>query len=120
MAIRAKLRRSTPRRRTTAVARRGHQPVSKRKTASAVVRKHHGNGHSHGHAHGQSPYSKAMRFLASLANFERMRIVRYTAQNFDLDRMRSLLRRIGSPQDEFKSIHVAGTKGKGSTCAMIA
>jgi dihydrofolate synthase/folylpolyglutamate synthase len=61
-----------------------------------------------------------MRFLASLANFERMRIVRYNSQNFDLDRMRSLLRRIGNPQDEFKSIHIAGTKGKGSTCAMIA
>ncbi len=30
-----------------------------------------------------------------------------------------LLRRLGNPQDSFKSIHVAGTDGKGSTCAMI-
>ena len=34
--------------------------------------------------------------------------------------MRTLLRRLGNPHDKFKSVHVAGTKGKGSTCAMIA
>jgi dihydrofolate synthase/folylpolyglutamate synthase len=34
--------------------------------------------------------------------------------------MRTLLKKLGNPQDEFKSIHVAGTKGKGSTCAMVA
>src|SRR5688500_4543519 len=120
MAIRAKLRRSTPRRRTTAVARRPHRVAGKAKSGAAPsARKHHGNGHSAAH-HGPSAYSKAMRFLASLANFERMRIVRYNSQNFDLDRMRSLLRRIGNPHDQFRSIHVAGTKGKGSTCAMIA
>lgn len=61
-----------------------------------------------------------MRFLATLTDFERMRIVRYTSQNFDLDRMRTLLRKLGNPQDRFRSVHVAGTKGKGSTCAMIA
>ncbi len=31
-----------------------------------------------------------------------------------------LLKRLGNPQDHFRSVHVAGTKGKGSTCAMIA
>lgn len=61
-----------------------------------------------------------MRFLDGLADYERMRIVRYTSQNFDLDRMRTLLRKLGNPQDRFRSVHVAGTKGKGSTCAMIA
>ncbi|HVT90954.1 MAG TPA: Mur ligase family protein, partial [Tepidisphaeraceae bacterium] len=67
-----------------------------------------------------SPYTKAIRFLATLADFERMRIVRYTSQNFDLDRMRTLLRKMGNPQERFRSVHVAGTKGKGSTCTMIA
>ena len=61
-----------------------------------------------------------MRFLASLNDFERLRIVRYNSQNFDLERMRMLLKRLGNPHDQFKSVHVAGTKGKGSTCAMIA
>ena len=31
-----------------------------------------------------------------------------------------LLKRCGNPQDTFQSIHVAGTNGKGSTCAMTA
>jgi dihydrofolate synthase/folylpolyglutamate synthase len=65
-------------------------------------------------------YAKALRFLGSLNDFERLRIVRYNSQNFDLDRMRTLLKRLGNPQDKFKSVHIAGTKGKGSTCAMIA
>lgn len=65
-------------------------------------------------------FSKAMKYLDTLTDFERLRIVRYNNQNFDLDRMRSLLRKMGNPHEQFKSIHVAGTKGKGSTCAMIA
>jgi len=71
-------------------------------------------------SNGVHTYAKALRFLGSLNDFERLRIVRYNSQNFDLDRMRTLLRRLGNPQDEFKSVHIAGTKGKGSTCAMIA
>ncbi|HEY1921425.1 MAG TPA: folylpolyglutamate synthase/dihydrofolate synthase family protein, partial [Tepidisphaeraceae bacterium] len=69
---------------------------------------------------GITSYGKALRFLSSLADFERLRIVRYNAQNFDLDRMRTLLKKLGNPQDQFRTVHVAGTKGKGSTCAMIA
>ena len=69
---------------------------------------------------GQSNYSKAVKFLNTLSDFERLRIVRYTAANFDLDRMRTLLKKIGNPHEQFRSVHVAGTKGKGSTCAMIA
>ncbi|HLL90765.1 MAG TPA: folylpolyglutamate synthase/dihydrofolate synthase family protein, partial [Tepidisphaeraceae bacterium] len=55
-----------------------------------------------------------------MADFERLRIVRYNSQNFDLDRMRTLLKKLGNPHEQFRSVHVAGTKGKGSTCAMIA
>ena len=65
-------------------------------------------------------YPRALRYLARLSDFERMRIVRYTPQNFDLDRMRGLLKKLGDPQKRFRSVHVAGTKGKGSTCAMTA
>jgi dihydrofolate synthase/folylpolyglutamate synthase len=65
-------------------------------------------------------YSKALRFLATLNDYERLRIVRYNTDNFNLDRMRTLLRKLGNPQDRFRSVHIAGTKGKGSTCAMVA
>ena len=34
--------------------------------------------------------------------------------------IRHLLEQIGNPQDSFKSIHVTGTNGKGSTTAMTS
>ena len=37
-----------------------------------------------------------------------------------LDRMRELLKRLGDPQDRLKYIHVAGTNGKGSVCAVLS
>ena len=37
-----------------------------------------------------------------------------------LDRMRTLLSELGNPQDKLKYIHVAGTNGKGSVCAMLS
>lgn len=37
-----------------------------------------------------------------------------------LDRMRKLLKELGDPQDKLKYIHVAGTNGKGSVCAMLS
>ena len=36
-----------------------------------------------------------------------------------LDRTRELLRRLGDPQKKLKFVHVAGSNGKGSTCAML-
>src|SRR3954453_5583944 len=37
-----------------------------------------------------------------------------------LDRMRALLHRLGDPHERLRTVHVAGSKGKGSTCAMLA
>ena len=37
----------------------------------------------------------------------------------DLEPMRDLTRRLGDPHNNFHTIHVAGTKGKSSTCALI-
>lgn len=65
-------------------------------------------------------YTKALKFLSTLTDHERLRIVRYNTDNFDLNRMRTLLKKLGNPHEQFKSIHIAGTKGKGSTCAMTA
>ena len=67
-----------------------------------------------------SAMNKANKFLQTLSDYEKLRIVRYNADNFDLDRMRSLLKKLGNPQDSFRSVHIAGTKGKGSTATMIA
>ena len=40
---------------------------------------------------------------------------KFTKKN-SLEHTKECLRRLGSPQDKFKVIHVAGTNGKGSTC----
>lgn len=44
---------------------------------------------------------------------------KFTTKN-SLDHTRECLRRLGNPQEKFRVIHVAGTNGKGSTCAFIA
>lgn len=67
-----------------------------------------------------SAMARANKFLQTLQDYEKLRIVRYNTDNFDLDRMRALLKKLGNPQESFRSVHIAGTKGKGSTCTMIA
>jgi dihydrofolate synthase/folylpolyglutamate synthase len=37
-----------------------------------------------------------------------------------LENPRKLLARLGNPQGSFRSVHVAGTNGKGSTAAALA
>ena len=59
------------------------------------------------------------QFLDSLANFEKGKTPA-NKRDFRLDRMHMLLDGFGSPHRHFKTIHVAGTKGKGSTAAMMA
>ena len=53
-------------------------------------------------------------------NYERFLSLPDAEEAFKLDRMRALLRRLGDPQDRLPIVHVAGTKGKGSTAAMMA
>jgi dihydrofolate synthase/folylpolyglutamate synthase len=65
-------------------------------------------------------YSAAVRWLLERTDFERMRVVKYSEETFKLDRMRTLLSLLGNPHEQFRSVHVAGTNGKGSTTAMIA
>lgn len=88
----------------------------------AALEHHRAEHHKHeSHkANGATTFAKAVRFLLTLSDYERLRIVRYNTDNFNLDRMRTLLKKLGNPHEQFKSVHVAGTKGKGSTCAMIA
>src|SRR5262245_60149517 len=120
MATRPKARRTTSRRRTVAI--KAHKPAKKRpvRTGLAAKRKNRLIKELKPQNNGLSTFNRALRYLHGLSDYERLRIVRYTSQNFDLERMRSLLKKLGNPHQEFKSVHVAGTKGKGSTCAMVA
>ena len=62
----------------------------------------------------------ALRFLFGRIDYERATAVPYRKREFKLDRMRELLDRLGSPQRDMPIVHIAGTKGKGSTAAMLA
>jgi dihydrofolate synthase/folylpolyglutamate synthase len=64
-------------------------------------------------------YHESLDFLYSRLNYERLGMPK-VAGELQLGRMRRLLRRLGDPQDALPIIHVAGTKGKGSTSAMLA
>lgn len=65
-------------------------------------------------------FPNAVRYLLERTDVERMRVIRSDHQLFKLDRVRALLEVLGNPQDQIKSVHVAGSLGKGSTVAMIA
>ena len=64
-------------------------------------------------------YDEAVAKLLSLADFERKARVN-DAPDFHIRRTELLLARLGNPHRHVPAIHVAGSKGKGSTCAMIA
>ncbi|MDX1682976.1 MAG: Mur ligase family protein, partial [Phycisphaeraceae bacterium] len=64
-------------------------------------------------------YTTATEWLAEHADYERMRIVPYDKDTFSLKRMRILLDELGKPHEQLQCVQVAGTKGKGSTCAML-
>jgi dihydrofolate synthase / folylpolyglutamate synthase len=61
-----------------------------------------------------------MEFLRGHIDYERTRAVPYDAERMSLARMRRLLDRLGNPLARLPVVHVAGTKGKGSTAATIA
>jgi dihydrofolate synthase/folylpolyglutamate synthase len=63
-------------------------------------------------------YAAALRRVMSLADFERSAHSPGHAV-FHLERMKVLLERLGNPHLGVPTVHVAGTKGKGSTAAMV-
>jgi dihydrofolate synthase/folylpolyglutamate synthase len=64
-------------------------------------------------------YREALEYLYGLTNYEIKSQFAYAPQFFDLRRVHRLLDALGVPHQRFRSVHVAGTKGKGSTCAML-
>ena len=65
-------------------------------------------------------YKESLGLLMGLVDFERFRGPRGPRVKFDLNRMEALLERLGNPHLTVPTVHVAGTKGKGSTTAMVS
>jgi dihydrofolate synthase/folylpolyglutamate synthase len=63
-------------------------------------------------------YPKTIEYLFTrLPLFSRIGAAAYKA---DLSNIQALCKQLGNPENKFKSIHVAGTNGKGSTSHMLA
>lgn len=65
-------------------------------------------------------FRSAVNYLDSLVNYERASRAQYTRSNFSLARMNRLMSSLGRPHRTFQVVHIAGTKGKGSTATMLA
>ena len=68
----------------------------------------------------QMDYRQAEDYILSFTDYEKIPGIAYTSANYDLRRMEKLLLPLGNPHLGTKTVHIAGTKGKGSTAAMIA
>lgn len=65
-------------------------------------------------------YEEAMKYLHDRTDYEKELKVRYNATTFSLERMKNLLSLLGNPHKKIATVHIAGTKGKGSTATMLA
>ncbi len=65
-------------------------------------------------------YAAALRYLYAHADLERgIGYAPGAPPRFTLDRIAALLQHLGNPHQAFASVHIAGSKGKGSTAAML-
>ena len=65
-------------------------------------------------------YQETLDYLYTFVDYSLTRNFRYTPGRFNLSRMENLLHLLGDPHRSCPVIHIAGTKGKGSTAALIA
>jgi dihydrofolate synthase/folylpolyglutamate synthase len=63
-------------------------------------------------------YREALKYLDSFVNFEKSGEYNYRT-SLKLERMKRLAALLGDPQKAARSIHIAGSKGKGSTASYV-
>ncbi len=65
-------------------------------------------------------YQNALDYLYSFVDYSLKHASELAKAEFNLDRMRDLMSLLGNPQNDYPIIHIAGSKGKGSTAAFTA
>jgi dihydrofolate synthase/folylpolyglutamate synthase len=65
-------------------------------------------------------YQETLDYLYSYIDFSLQKASRYSPDRFDLGRMQEFMASMGDPQKDYRIIHIAGTKGKGSVAALCA
>lgn len=68
----------------------------------------------------ETAYNLALDYLYSFVDYSLKHVSELAKADFNLDRMFALVEALGNPQKAYPIIHVAGTKGKGSTSALCA
>lgn len=68
----------------------------------------------------ETTYNQALDYLYSFVDYSLKHASELAKADFNLGRMRQLMAALGNPQDAYPTIHVAGTKGKGSVSALCA
>jgi len=63
-------------------------------------------------------YKRALEWIYSFTDYEKKTSYLYAPKFFNLARVERLLAQLGNPHHRFRSLHIAGTKGKGSVAAM--
>ncbi|MFC2037879.1 bifunctional folylpolyglutamate synthase/dihydrofolate synthase [Chloroflexota bacterium] len=69
--------------------------------------------------HSQPTWRDTLRYIYHFTDYERRGLAAYAPEFYNLERVHRLLALLGDPQQSFQAVHIAGTKGKGSTAAMI-
>jgi dihydrofolate synthase / folylpolyglutamate synthase len=65
-------------------------------------------------------YADALAYLRQFINYENPQRVPYDPEHLSLTAFENFLQLLGAPHRAFPSVHIAGSKGKGSTAAMVA
>lgn len=65
-------------------------------------------------------YDEALAYLAQFINYEAQQPVSYDVTHFNVQAFADFLHTLGDPHLAFPSVLIAGSKGKGSTAAMVA
>ena len=68
----------------------------------------------------ETRYNQALDYLYSFVDYSLKHSSELAKADFNLDRMFALMESLGKPHTKYSVIHVAGTKGKGSTSALCA
>jgi len=68
----------------------------------------------------ETAYNLTLDYLYSFVDYSLKHSSELAKADFNLDRMFALMESLGNPQSRYPIIHVAGTKGKGSTSALCA
>ncbi len=67
----------------------------------------------------EEKYQEQLDYLYSFIDFSLTKNLRYSEDKFNLNRMVKFMDLLKNPHREYPVIHVAGSKGKGSTSALI-